>query len=124
CDCGHLITYSSCFGQFVDDFSVNQCGVHVENHQTAIAAEQTVLLESDIDVQFLGNGQELGAQLFRVSRFTAYGEFDAAFALIFRQTFRNTAGQTVDMVNVQAMTCGDGADAGNMFCRNTAGEQG
>ena len=63
---------ASRFCQFVDHLGFDQRRVHIEHSQTAIAAEQRIFLEGDVDVQLLGNAEEFRAQCLRIGRFTAH----------------------------------------------------
>src|SRR5690606_4369224 len=89
----------------------------------AIAAEHAVLLEGDIDIQLLGNGQELGAQRRRIGRLSAHRELDAALALITRHALGNTLGKTIDMVYVQTVTGRNLTDPSNMLGGNPTCQQ-
>ncbi|RMO16054.1 hypothetical protein ALQ47_05300 [Pseudomonas cichorii] len=123
-DFRNLLTDASRLGQFIDDFGLDQGRVHVEHGQTTVAAEQRVLLERDIDVQLLGHAEEFCLHGFRVRRLTAHGELDAALALVGWRIERHAPGQTIDMVDIQAIFCRDGADTLQLLGRHLAGQQG
>src|SRR5690554_1743174 len=74
-----------------------------------------MVLKGDIDVQFLGDSQELGTQRGWVHRLPSYRELNAALALICRQTFRNAPRQAVDLIDIQAVTSCDLANPSDML---------
>jgi hypothetical protein len=47
--------------KLVDDFALDERGIHVEGEEAAIAAEDTFALECNIDGKLLGGREELGA---------------------------------------------------------------
>src|SRR6266851_1663449 len=53
CDLRDLIRHPRHLRQFVDDFTLNQGGVHIKRKQTAVAPEDALALEGDIDHQLL-----------------------------------------------------------------------
>ena len=120
----NLLAHTGRLGQLIDDFGFDQGGVHVEHRQAAVATEQGVFLEGDIDIQFLGHAQEVGAQRLRVSRFTAHGELDAALAFVSRGVQWHATRQTVNMVDIQSVLRGDRTDALQLLSRYLAGQQG
>ena len=120
----HLIAHAGSLGQFVDDFGFDQRRVHVEHRQTTVAAEQRIFLEGDVDVQFLGNAEELGPQRLRISRFATHGKLDATLALVGRSVQRHAPGQTIDVVDVQAVFGGDRADGLQLLGGHFARQQG
>ncbi|MNN16460.1 hypothetical protein D3C81_1295980 [compost metagenome] len=123
-DFGNLLAYTGGLGQLVNDFGFDQRRVHVEHRQAAVATEQRILLEGDVDVQFLGDAEELGAQGLRISRLATYRELDAALALLSRRIQCHTTRQAIDMVDIQAVLGRDRADALQLFGSDLAGQQG
>jgi hypothetical protein len=119
-----LLAHTGGLGQLVDNFGFDQSRVHVEHRQAAVATEQRIFLEGDIHTQFLGHAEELGAQGLRVSRLTAYGELDAALALVGRGVQGHATRQTVDMVDIQAVLRSDRADPLQLFSGDLARQQG
>ena len=119
-----LLADTGGLGQFVDHFSLDQRRVHIEHRQTAIAAEQRVLLEGDIDVQFLRDAEEFGTQGLRIGRLAAHGKLDAALALLRRGVQRDTAGQAIDVIDIEFVLGGDGTDPLQLLGGDLAGQQG
>src|SRR5690606_33910918 len=111
-------------GQLVDHLGVDQGGIHVKHHQPPIAAEDAVLLEGDIHVQLLRDGQELGPQRRWISGLAPYGKLDAALALIGGHALRDALGQPIDIVDVQAVAGGDFTDPSDMFSGHPPRQQG
>lgn len=123
-DFRYLLTDPGSLGQLVDHFGFDQCRVHVEHRQTTVATEQRILLEGDVDVQLLGDAEELGAQGLRISRLATYRELDAALALLGRGVQRDTTREAIDMVDVQPVLGGDRADPLQLLGSHPPGQQG
>src|SRR5258708_12402330 len=52
-DCRNLFAHAVEFREFVDDFAVNQRGVHVEDEQPAVPPINAFTLERDVDIKLL-----------------------------------------------------------------------
>ncbi|MNN19491.1 hypothetical protein D3C81_1327350 [compost metagenome] len=122
-DFRHLLAHASGLGQLVDHFGLDQGRVHIEHRQTAVATEQRVLLEGDVDVQLLGHAEELGTQGLRIGRLATDRKLDATLALLDRRIQSHTAGKTVDMVDVQPVLGGNRTDPLQLFGSHLAGQQ-
>ena len=68
--------------QFVDDFRLDQRGIHIESNQAAVAPVDTLSLECDIDIELVSQVHEAGAQFDRgVALATAF-EFNAGIRIL------------------------------------------
>ena len=74
---GDLRPDASLVREFVDDFALNQGRIHVEADDAAIAPEDVVFLEGDVDIGGLGEAQKTGVQCRQVGDRAAQGQFDA-----------------------------------------------
>ena len=79
-DCADLLTYPGLDGEFIDHFSLDQGGIHIEGHQPAIAAVHIVLLEGEIDFQSRGNLKQLPPKTVHVRQFTTHRKLHAGLA--------------------------------------------
>ena len=71
-DFRNLFTHSRFACQLVNHFGLDQGRVHVEGHQSPVAAEGSILLEGDIQIALVGNTQEVGAHGLAAGRFAAH----------------------------------------------------
>jgi hypothetical protein len=76
-DAGDLIAGSGEAGQLVDDFALDEGGIHIKNEEAAIAAEDALALEADVDGELLSGQEEFGAHGEFAGSVAADGELDA-----------------------------------------------
>ena len=65
CDGGNLLPHACQAGQFIDDFHLNQGGIHVEGNQPAVTAKNGILLYRDIELRVVGKCKQLAPQFYR-----------------------------------------------------------
>ena len=75
----HLFAHTGGLGQFIDYFGFDKGGIHIETHQTAIAAIGIVGLEGNIRPQLARHIQKLRPHPGQIPRCTAHGQFHAGF---------------------------------------------
>ena len=63
-DFGYLFADAGEFGQFVDDFALDEGGIHVEDEETAGGAMGGVVLEGNVEGEICGGDEEFGAEVF------------------------------------------------------------
>ena len=121
----HLIAHSCFHSKFINHFRANQGGVHVEDHQSAIAPVGVVALEGDIHVLIVGDAQEGSTHGSGVFGFATHGNFDAGpvvFVLGFAFQM-HPPGQTGNAVDIQIVIRHGGGHRGQLLGSNLAGQQ-
>ena len=123
-DLHDLVGYAGQFCQLIDDFALNQCGIHIESKQAAVAPEDALALEGDIDFQIMSGSKKRRAHgLFRRG-ISAHRQFDAGICIGAVHCERQASGETLDPVHVQTMLGDNGAYPGKMVCRNRPAKDG
>ena len=122
CDARDLIADSGEPGQLVDDFALNQGGIHIEDEEAAIAAEDALALEADVDGELLGGGKKFSAHGEFAGGVAADGQFDAGIGRSVGGV--SSAGKAIDAIDVHAMGGDDGADAGELLGGDGTAEDG
>jgi len=112
-DAGDLIADSGEAGQLVDDFALDEGGIHIKNEEAAITAEDAFALEADVDGELLRGREEFRAHGELARGVAADGELDAGVGGSVGG--RELAGETVDAIDVHSVGEEDGADAGELL---------
>ena len=120
----HLLTYASRLGQLVDDFGLDQRRIHVEYRQAAVAAEQVIFLEGNVDAQRLRQGEEIGTQGLGIARHPTHGYLDRRLALVGVGVQRHPGRQPLDAFDRQAVLADHRTDPLQLLGGDLAAEQG
>lgn len=117
-DLDDLGGYAGESGEFVDDLSLDEGGVHVEGEEAAVAAEDAFALEGDVDAEVVGEGEEGGAHGGLAGGVSAGAELDAGVGVGGGvgegEPGREAVGEALDAVDGEAVVGDDGADFGEV----------
>ena len=120
----YLVAHAGTHGQFVNDFRLDEGGVHVEADEAAHAAVHVVQLEGEVYLQFRSHLHQLGLHLFAVFRGATDGKLDAGFGLGLGFIQRNAARQTLDGIDVHPLFGENTCSCGNLAGRELAAQEG